>query len=127
MSMNNRKTTTLPRLLTDGCWIVTPIMQRYYNNSDGCTTNRATVTAVRNKPLSTWRNLSKQITATPRAGTSLDAATCPKRNTPRHMRLISKRSTVTDGIQHSGAPSAYFIIKSISTVMRSMPIPEPSA
>lgn len=116
-------------------------MQRSFSSLDGCTINRAQVSKVKSRPLSTWNNLSVpvrlvnydrshishantwQIKVMHRVGTSLVGATCHNRSTPRHTRPISKLFIETGGIRLSGARLAYCTTKLISTEMRSMHIP----
>jgi len=124
----------MPKMHIDVCLIEIPTMPRYSSNLAGCTTNKATVSAVKSKQLNTWRNLltlviqhnrplniaqanTWQIKVMRKVGICLADVTCHSRNTPKHTRHINKPSTVMDGTRHSGARLAFCITKLISTEM----------
>ena len=130
----------MPKMHTDACLIGIPTMLRYSSNLAGYITNKAIVSAVKSKQLSTWRNRSTlvrqpnrslwiaqantwQIKVMLKVGTCLAGATCHSKNTPRRTKHISKLSTVTGGTQPSGARLAFCITRLISTEMHWMHIP----
>jgi len=131
---------TTPNLPIDVCLIAIQIMPRSSSNWGGYIISKAIASQARSRRLSTLRNLSIQVSSLcdqthvtrintwqmpmmRKAGIFWADVTCHNRNTPRHMRPISKRYIAMVETRHSGARLAFCITRSISTEMRLMHTP----